>query len=84
MTKYYHYLRHPKTANEKRANASFKADKNGHKIKGRVRTKGTSSRLTDVYDDIASGAVTNKHRDKQNYSAARKAKEIEKGRQLAA
>ncbi len=84
MKNYYHYLRRPKTTGEKRANASFTVEKRGHKIKGRLRTKGTSSRLSDVYDDIVSGAVVNKHRGKQTHSAARKMKEREKGRLLAA
>ena len=84
MTKCYHYFCHPKTASEKRANGSFKADKRDYKIKGRIRTKGTCSRLADVWDDKPCGAFTNKYLGKRNHSAARKAKEREKGRQLAA
>lgn len=84
MKDYYHYIRHPKTTSEKRANASFVAEKYRHKIKGRVRTKGTCSRLVCIYDDIENAAMNDKYHGKRNHSAARKAKEREKGRRLAA
>lgn len=76
------YHRSPKTTNEKRGNAAYRsmARETGLKIKGRLRTKGTSSRLACLLDDIEKGVK----RPKKSYSAARKAKEREKGRLLAA
>ena len=79
-------LRRPKTASEKRANAALKVDEDIHhvKVKARVRTRKTRSRLADFYDDIEVAANHNRHHGKRDFSGARKAKEIEKGRLLAA
>ena len=79
-------LRHPKTTSEKRANAALKVDEGaGHvKVKARVRTGKTRSRLADFYDDIEVAANHNIYRGKRNFSDARKAKEREKVRLLAA
>lgn len=79
-------FRRPKTTSEKRANAALKVDEDTRqvKVKARVRTGKTRSRLADFYDDIEVAANHNSYRGKRNYSGARKAKELEKGRLLAA
>lgn len=80
------YFRHPKTTGEKRANAALNVDKEGRyiQVKARLRNRNTRSRLADLYDDIKVAANQDKSRGKATHSAARKAKEREKGRLLAA
>ncbi|MEQ8228194.1 MAG: hypothetical protein RIA64_08920 [Rhodospirillales bacterium] len=76
------YFRSPQTTSEKRANVALEAEQAfaAINIKCRIRTKGTSSRLADIRDDIQMAKKTKK----KTYSQARKAREIEKGRLLAA
>lgn len=86
MKTWYHCLRHPKTASEARANAAFKvdADMQEYGVKARLRGRKTRNRLASLYDDVYVSAYLDKYYGKQTHSAARKQKEREKGRLLAA
>ncbi|MEW5704397.1 MAG: hypothetical protein AB1781_07430 [Pseudomonadota bacterium] len=80
------HFRHPKTTNEKRANAAFKVDKELYdfRVKTRLRNRNTRSRLADLYDDMVPAARYDRSRGKPTHSLARKAKQREEGRLWAA
>ncbi len=86
MKTWYHVLRHPQTTNEKRANAAYLVDEEikDNRVKARLRDRKSRNRLTSVYDDKCVAASQNKYYRKQTHSTARKAKEREKSRLLAA
>jgi len=86
MKTWYHVLRHPQTTNEKRANAAYLVDEEiqASGVKARLRDRKSRKRLASRHEDKCVAAAQNKYYRKQTHSIARKAKELEKGRLLAA